>query len=233
MTPIPRSYFVILYIKTRIKLILCRYNIFRKFFYNYKSNRKLHVFKKINLNKNSKFLDIGGNFGLVSQYIYDKFKCNIFIYEPHPGCVIELKTLFKNNKKVKIYNKAVSNKTGVSKLYLHKDSKSFFDLAFSQSTSLEKRKNLNKNKFRIIKIVTLKEIIKKLKYIDLLKIDIEGHEYKLLPFIFKNLDKFGKIYCELHGKGKLKHIYSQKNYNYWVKKIKKNPNYNKKFFIWY
>jgi hypothetical protein len=35
--------------------------------------------------------------------------------------------------------------------------------------------------------------------IDLIKIDIEGYEYKILPTIIKNKKKIKKVICELHG----------------------------------
>ena len=222
-----------IFVKKKIKFMLYKFKFSRQFLYNYKNNKKLHVFKKINLNEASTVVDLGGNVGLVSQYIYDHFKSNISIYEPHPGCLKVLKYYFKDNKKVKIFNKAVSNKIGKAKLYIHNEAKNVFDLNYSQSSSIEKRKKLNIKKFKVVNLESIQKITKKHKYIDLLKIDIEGHEYKILPFIFKNLDKFGKIYCELHGKYRLKNINFHKNYNYWVKKIKKNPAYNKKFFLWY
>ena len=44
-----------------------------------------------------------------------------------------------------------------------------------------------------------KKIKNRFKKIDLIKINIEGHEYKILPEIIKNKDKINKVVCQLHG----------------------------------
>ena len=52
------------------------------------------------------------------------------------------------------------------------------------------------------KTISIDEILKKYNFIDVIKIDIETHEYKILPSIFTNMHKIGKIYCELNGSKK-------------------------------
>lgn len=67
---------------------------------------------------------------------------------------------------------------------------------------MEKNKNnIDKNKFIDIETINIKNVIKSFKYIDAIKIDIEFHEYAILPEIFKNR-KIGKIFCEMHGSKK-------------------------------
>ena len=39
----------------------------------------------------------------------DKYSCYIHSFEPNPYCYVILKNIFKNNNKIKIYNKAISN----------------------------------------------------------------------------------------------------------------------------
>ena len=66
-----------------------------KLFYKLRRyKKKLQTLDKLNLNSNSVVLDIGGNNGVVSNYIYDKYCCNIEIYEPNPYCVLILKEIF-------------------------------------------------------------------------------------------------------------------------------------------
>ena len=48
-------------------------------------------------------------------------------------------------------------------------------------------------------MISIREILNQFDYIDLIKIDIEGSEYDILPEIIKNKSKIGKVICELHG----------------------------------
>jgi FkbM family methyltransferase len=122
------------------------YSIFfrNNILYKLKRYSKLNAFKEINFTNKSIFIDLGGNNGVVSQYIWDKYKCFIYIYEPHRKCFQILKKKFYNNKKIKIYNLAVSNSSGYKKFYFHSNVKpnDFYNLALSESSSLEKRKKI-------------------------------------------------------------------------------------------
>lgn len=62
----------------------------------------------------------------------------------------------------------------------------------------------------------------------MVKIDIEGNEYKILPEILKNINKIGKIFCEIHGKDHPKEF--EKEFNFWERKIRNLK--ERKFFYW-
>ena len=151
------------------------------------------------LNDKSIFIDIGGNLGRVSQYVYDVFNPKIIeIYEPHNSLYSNLKNKFKGIKNVLIFNKAVSNVETEGNLYLKSDN--FSDLNLFEGSSLEvDKKNINKNIFQKTHLISIQSIIDKYEYIDCIKIDIEGHEYKILEILFKNKSKIGKVVCEFHG----------------------------------
>jgi FkbM family methyltransferase len=216
-----------------IKEYIFSFAFFRKIIlYKIKRYSKLSAFKKLKLNTESIFIDLGGNNGVVSQYISDKFNCNIHIYEPHKGCFKILKKKFNNNKKIKVYNSAISNNNNYKKFYFHSNVKdnNFYDLSLSESASLESKKiNISKKKFEIVKCIGINNIVKKFKHIDVLKIDIEGHEYKILPTIYKNIKKVDYVFIEFHGRSH--HQNFKKKYNYWKKKINKSI-YKKKFINW-
>ena len=200
---------------------------------NYKRNkyRDFSYFDNLRLNKDSIFLDIGGNIGQVTEFINDKYNCNIVVFEPHPGCLKILKKKFFKHKNIKIIPKAVSNCTKREKLYLHKKSKNLNNTIFSQGTSLDrKKKNIDINNFIIVEKIDNNNILKKYKKIDLIKIDIECHEYKILPAIFKNREKVKKIFCELNGKNKYKYL--RNNYNNTINFLKKNNLYGSWFIDW-
>ena len=88
-------------LKTRILRFLLLIKPVRYLLYNYKNFKKLRVFNNLDLKTDSLSIDFGANEGIVSQYIFDKYKCNIVAYEPHPACEEILKKKFKNNKKIK------------------------------------------------------------------------------------------------------------------------------------
>ena len=193
--------------------------------------KKLNELKQLKLNSNSIFIDIGGNRGFVSNYIIDYFDCFIDIYEPHPACLKLLKKKFEKNLKVKIFDFAVSDNDSTSKLYLSPLSKNEMDLSSSAASSLEKKKsNLSEHHYVYIKTINLEKILNKYKFIDVIKIDIEQHEYKILPILYKYLDKIDKIVIELHDDAKNVEINNQ--YLYWKNKIVEDKLWNKKFFDW-
>ena len=68
-------------------------------------------------------------------------------------------------------------------------------------------------------------------YVPFLKIDIEGHEYKILPSIIKSIDKIGKVFCEMHGQNKHRSMGFDKDFQKWDKKLAKLK--IKKFNYWY
>ena len=106
------------------------------------------------------------------------------------------------------------------------------NINYHAASTLEKsKKNIDKKNFKNIDLISIQKVIKQHKYIDLLKIDIEGSEYKILPYITKNINKFTKIYCEFHGRDEKNRFFTKK-FRYWLKKINSNKNYKKKIIPW-
>jgi FkbM family methyltransferase len=222
-------------LKTRILRFLLLIKPVRYLLYNYKNFKKLRVFNNLDLKTDSLFIDFGANEGIVSQYIFDKYKCNIVAYEPHPACEEILKKKFKNNKKVKLFFGAVTDTSIDNKLYFHKKNKNLMDLNYSQAASLEVNKqNIDKNNYITIKSYNISEILNSFESIDCLKIDIEGYEYKILPEIIKQNKKIKKVFCELHGKpGTRKNDYLNTKYLKLINELKRLNLYNNWFIEHY
>ena len=218
-------------LREQIWCFLFKIKLVRIFIF-YKLNRyksKLSLLDNLNLKINDKVLDFGANNGIISQYLFDKYKCNLEVFEPNPYCFEILKKIFINNSKVKLHNVAVSNKTQKRKFYLSKRSNDITDMGLSEIPSLEKKKvNVSSNNYILVKCINVGNLFKKFKKVNFLKIDIEGHEYKILPGIIKNINKFDKIFCEMHG---VTHRFEfKKDFIKWDKKLKKIK--NKIFFYW-
>jgi FkbM family methyltransferase len=201
----------------------------------YKFNKSYMIFKVFpQLNKKSIFIDIGANVGFVTQYITDKYNCKIYAYEPHPKAYSYLKKKFINNKKIEIINKAVSNKSGTSKIYFHEKDNDEVTIKYSEATSLDKNKiNISVDRHKNVSLVNIKELINSFDFIDCIKIDIEGHEYLILDDLINNKKKIGKVICELHGNyNDSKNINYRKKYIETINLLKKNNLLNSWFIEW-
>tara|TARA_B110000027_G_scaffold133790_1_gene163318 strand:+ start:163 stop:825 length:663 start_codon:yes stop_codon:yes gene_type:complete len=166
---------------------------------SYKLNKNYTNLNKLNLNKDSVVIDLGANIGIISQLIEDKYDCYIDCYEPNQYAFKELQKRFKNNKKINCYNDAVTEKDGEEKIYYHNNSE-IDQLKWSTGTSLLiDKSNVDPLNFKIIKTKSINNIIEKFEVIDLIKIDIEGYEYKIISELIKNKNKIKKVICELHG----------------------------------
>jgi len=194
----------------KIKYILnIIYINFYKYFNNFFLFRRVNyilnpTFKKFNvyryLNKNSVFIDIGANIGLYSLYVNDNFNSQVICFEPHPEAFRILNKRFKNNPKAKIYNKAVSDQDGKGNLYLHENEDDSNE-DHSESASLYDEKfNVDPKKKIEIEMIDIKKIINSFEYIDCIKINAEGVEFKILPQIIENHKKIGKVFCAFHDK---------------------------------
>ena len=194
---------------------------------NYKFNKSYTNFNKLNLNKNSIVIDIGANIGSITQLIEDKYDCYIDCYEPNEHAFKELQKKFKNNKKINCYDNAVTEKNGEEKIYYHENSETN-QLKWSTGTSLLKDKsNINPLNFKIIKTKSIQSVIEKFEVIDLIKIDIEGYEYNIIPELIKNKSKIKKVICELHGNPITnKNQFLNKDYKELITKLKESQLYD-------
>ena len=156
-------------------------------------NRELDhkIILKNVLKKNMQVLDIGANIGyytLIERNLIGKNK-KIVAVEPIPENVKFLnKNLFLNNdKSTVVLEGAVSNKSGSDYIYLsdHYNLGTFHSFGSSQ-------KLLNKSKIKV-KIYKLIDICINEGFPDLIRMDVEGHETKILDNLVKNSKKFKKL----------------------------------------
>ena len=160
-----------------------------------------HIKSKIKeLTNYSVCIDCGANIGLVS-YIFYTFGAKVYAFEPNPDAFDKLKNLSTSHLNIYPYKSAVGLNDGFSRLFLHNDSAED-KLKYSTGSSMVKSKpNINDLNFIQIKTINLVKFINKFKNIDILKIDIEGFEVELIPFLVKSniLDKVKYIFVETHN----------------------------------
>ena len=156
-------------------------------------------FKKLILNKNSIIIDLGANIGDKTQYFNDRYKCKIICYEPNKIAYDILKKRFKKSSNIICINKGVSKNEREKKLYYHKQYEND-KLDFSQGSSfLDNKENINSKNFDYVQTLPIYELLDEHKYIDLIKIDIEGYEYEIIPELISNKNKIKYVIAELHG----------------------------------
>lgn len=139
-------------------------------------------------------VDIGGQIGTFAiDFAYKHPNSKIVVYEPNISNYIQLKKNISINKldqNIRASNLAVTNKKGVTELFTNSVNVGGHSI-FRISNSLPS----------IVNTIGLEDILKmnKFKNIDLLKIDCEGGEYKLLLNASKmTLQKVSTIIFELH-----------------------------------
>lgn len=117
-------------------------------------------------------LDISFDLNLI-----EKTKCNVFLFDPTPHAV-KYVNQFLNNKYLHFFQQAISNKNEKLKLYMPNK--------IDGNWKSEKIKDTNK--WVEFDATTVKNamITNKHKNITMLKVDIEGAEYEVIPNIFND-----------------------------------------------
>jgi FkbM family methyltransferase len=152
-------------------------------------------------------IDVGANKGRFYDElitIYPKSKIQALLIEPIPDCVRFLEHKFSENKLITICGKAVSDS---------KQTKEFYIYSFDETSSLLKIKsnlkeldNINTQPDKILKLNTdnLDNIVEgnglKDEIIDILKIDVQGYEDKVLQGAKKTLKHTKYVWIEVSFK---------------------------------
>lgn len=128
------------------------------------------------LTQDSIVLDVGGFEGEFAYAIHEKYGCNVYIFEPHPGYLATLVDRFLDHPKIKIFPYGLSDKSGVEIFSSAGDATSFFNKGES---SFHAQLKAADEAFKELGLTS----------VDLLKLNIEGAEYGVL----KNLSQSGLI----------------------------------------
>lgn len=150
--------------------------------------RNAYTPKGFEIDDGDTVVDVGAYIGVFSIFASSQ-GANVYSYEPNPDSFHLLKKNIKLNniKRIKAYNKAVCGKDGNTDLFRNKK---FPQLTTTTITDGEKIK---------VNCTSLKEIIKNIGFIDLLKMDCEGAEYEILQQLPEEfLSQIKKISMEYH-----------------------------------
>jgi FkbM family methyltransferase len=144
-------------------------------------------------------LDIGANIGIYTVEAASKFpNAQIHLFEPSPTNFEILQSRFIDNPNVHLNNLAISNVAGVAHLYM--------DEYGSGLASLTKRKlehfDISYDKSEVITTLRLEEYWNNTLHrsvIDILKIDIEGHELDALESLGDGIAHIKIVQFEFGG----------------------------------
>ena len=151
---------------------------------------KFIYFYKQELNKKKLILDVGSYDGRsIDDFLKNNSNVIIHAFEPNPSLFLKLKKKYKNNKKVILNQIALGHINSYKNFYLN---------YFEETSSL---RMLNKSRIRQdnnytkkivrVKCMTLEKYLKlkKIKKVDLLKLDTQGNENLILKGAKKILGK--------------------------------------------
>ncbi len=145
-------------------------------------NGELLLMSKIISSHSNKFVafDVGANMGLYTNLLLKELENQKFsdyelhLFEPQKKCYDHLKELYRENNKIKVNHFALSDVNGVAFINA--------DFSGSSSASLFERKEIELGNKEEINLKKLGDYIKenKIEKVDLLKIDTEGNEKKVI-----------------------------------------------------
>lgn len=146
-------------------------------------------FIKAKLPTGGVFVDVGANIG-VHSLIASKIASRVIAIEPNPKTSKRLERNISLNKikNIKVLKLAVSNKEGLSKFYLPRE---------TESTYLDKGSLMNKSILTgnsiSVRVDTLDNILKDELRIDFIKIDAQGNEMEVIEGAYKIIKKFNPV----------------------------------------
>ena len=152
-------------------------------------------------------IDVGSHKGLYTDLFTQNYKIKkAILFEPQLSIFNFIKKKYYQNKKIKIYNQAVSNVNSSQYLKLNHHDLTTTLSKFNHNSFYLKFKaflfGVKKMTYKNIKIKTIRLdqifIKNKLNKIDLLKVDTEGHEYEVLKGLNKKIKNIKWILIEFH-----------------------------------
>lgn len=170
------------------------------------------------------FIDVGASIGSYSFMLAKQFKIVIAV-EPNPKTVLKLEKTIRQRKmeNIRVYPYALSNRDGEAPFYLDhtfgrlEGSADTLESAFHYRPGSNRKKDLTvKGEDEcVVETRRFDSLFKELQTIDLVKIDVEGSEFKVLEGMPKSLGNIRNLIIELHDrerKGELERFLLARNF---------------------
>lgn len=146
---------------------------------------------RYDLNPQSVVFDLGGYKGDFAAAIHERYGCQVYLFEPVKEFYNECLVRFEDNPNVRCFNYGLSDKQ--EEIYIT-DEKDASSLVKVNADDKKNEKVLVKDFAEVFQALQLKQI-------DLLKINIEGGEFSVLPRIIQNnlIEKVVNIQVQFHN----------------------------------
>lgn len=158
------------------------------------------IYRNFNINNLDTVIDIGANVGLFAKYMYSKGAEKVVLVEANPNLEEKINNILdEDNNRSSVYLSPIfSEKKTVT--FNYSDSNSAIgSIAFDSTKGVDYESLTNSIE---LETITLDEIIEKegIGRISLLKCDIEGGEYDLIPSLTdKQMSMIDKFMIEIHS----------------------------------
>ena len=163
-------------------------------------DERLPQFLLASLNKDSLVIDLGANFGVVSEMLA-KTGAEVLAFEPDQNALPQLRFIAKRHPNIKIHPLAAGTENRETVLYLHKDTDKR-DYSLSESSSLLRDHiNVSPRLTQAVREIDFAEFLLGLgRRVHLIKIDIEGFEIALVNHLLDKsaLGRVDRVYIETH-----------------------------------
>ena len=141
------------------------------------------------LKPDSTVIDCGGYRGDYSQEVINRWNPDVTIFEPVPEFYKLCKERFKKNLKVEVLPLALGKEIEDKRMYVNKDSSSFYKDWAKSDNSIE------------VSVVKLSDNIGEEEEIAVLKINCEGAELEILQDIEPRLVQVNEVLIQFHKRG--------------------------------
>jgi FkbM family methyltransferase len=148
------------------------------------------------LNSDSFVIDLGGYKGQWASDIYSRYNCRLLIFEPVKVFAEKIKERFRRNPKIEVYCLGLGKNRRKDVIFLDDDGSST---------------HKNSKKREAIEIEDAVEFFekKKIMNVDLMKVNIEGGEYELMPRLLESglVKRIKNIQIQFHYIGQESDVY--------------------------
>ncbi len=142
------------------------------------------------LDTNSVVFDIGGYQGDYAAAIHEKYACRVYLFEPVRAYYEECQKRFKENGAIQCFNFGLSNSNESVEIDVSEN---------ASSTHFSKMEN----KKELVFLTSILDFIRQsnIKKIDLMKINIEGGEFDVLPALIGSglIGVVGNVQIQFHN----------------------------------
>ena len=143
------------------------------------------------LNRDSLVIDVGGYKGQWASDIYARYNCRIMVFEPVNQFADKIEKRFKRNTKIEVFCFALGKKRRQELIAVSDDGSSVYRNSAEKSETIQFED--------VSEFFDRRDIM----HVDLMKINVEGGEYELLPRLFEKdlISRINYIQIQFHNIG--------------------------------